>query len=117
MKTRILKGYWDKYLTKKDEKIKDDHLPKKYYDIIKDDIALKNFRDFSQVYYWHITKNGNATRIKYTDLRYLNDKGHYTFNVVFDINDDGSYKRHVGWVFNQPALERKIARAEIRGKK
>lgn len=102
-------------ITQADAKIKDEHLPEKYFNIVKDDIAYKNFVDFSRVYYWHKRDlEDGAVRIKYTDLRYLNDKGHYTFNVVFDFDKNMDYVRHIGWVFNQPSLERKLARKASR---
>ncbi len=104
-----------KTIKQRDKKVKDKLLPQNYFDIIKKDIAYKNFTDFSQVYYWwHKELDNGGMRIKYTDLRYLNAKGHYTFNVIFDFDNKMNYKRHIGWVFNQPSLERKLRKEKVR---
>lgn len=116
-------GFIDgKNIEEHDQKIKDKRLSEQYYQIIKKDIAHKNFVSFSPVYYWHEEnlKNGGV-RIKYTDLRYLDEHKHYSFNLVFDFDKNMNYVKHIGWVFNQPALERKLVRrriiARLRGKR
>ncbi len=75
----------------------------------KQDKNISAFLSFSPIYRWEISEYDDFSEVRFIDLRYRSEEGHYTFIAIVQIDDNMRLMNsYTGWVFSEEKLQDKL---------